>query len=108
MDFGPDDTKTQQSFGIHLHHDHYYLQVEVTLTELCMSRPHKLVMSRNFETFPETGKKTAYSWRIKPGVNNITAEVIAGPITPPAKGHADPMEGYDFEKTTLHVNLLSW
>lgn len=108
MDFGPDDMKTQQSFAFHLHHDHYYLQVEVTLTDLCMSRPHKLIMARNFENFGDSGKTTTHNWRIKPGVNNITAEVIAGPVVSPPKGSSDPMEGYDFEKTILHVNLLSW
>ena len=88
---------------------HYYLRLEVSLSENAKERvARKVVVSRNGQLMPASQAdldNPTYEFRLYHGMNVIWVDVIAGPSRASGKptGSADAT---DFERVTVFANLL--
>jgi Bromodomain len=100
-------SRTQTSSYIYLPSDHYYLRVVPHLSDELRSRKrHKLCLTRNWESKPETQEGSGiYDFRILPGINEICVDVISDLKEGERKDYAPPQLQLDFERIRFVVVL---
>lgn len=103
-------SKTQTSGLISLPYNHRDIRIiPITTQELKSRRRHRIVVMHNMHVFREPNSMVAgaYDVKLAPGENILSVEVLADLKDGERKDYAPPQLQFDFEKSTLIVDISS-